>query len=297
MRYAALAATLLLSATAAHAQRVGSYGKAIAEPAREPNLPAIGIDQRLGEQVPLDLVFRDEQDREITLGSCVGGKPTVLVLAYYTCPMLCNQVLNGVVEAVRKVPGTIGDDFNVVTVSFDPKDKPGNAAAKKVNYIREYGRPGADKGWHFLTGDKRAIDALCQAVGFRYDYDDKKKQYYHDSGIMILTPFGKLSQYFFGVSYFDPKTDPNEPDSTKQLEKAIRDASDGMTGKEVPPNELARFLCYEYDPVSGQYTFTIMRILRVIFGTLVICLSVWLIRVWRRPAKPALEEPAANASV
>jgi protein SCO1 len=287
MRYVLLLALLLLGVSDVRAQRVMNYGKAPAEPAREPNLPAIGIDQRLGEQVPLDLVFRDEHNQETTLGSCVAGKPTILVLAYYRCPMLCNQVLNGLVESMRKLPWDVGDKFNVICVSFDPKDKPGIASAKKNSYLTEYGRPGAEKGWHFLTGEQSAIDSLCQAVGFRYEYDKVKKQYNHASGIMVMTPYGKLSRYFYGIKY-----DENIDD----LKTAIEEASGNKIGKEVDPGSVLQFLCYEYNPVTGQYTLSVMKGLRVVFGIMVLGLGFWLIRVWRRPPNLGQSAPDSHAS-
>ena len=141
-------------------------------------------------------MFHDEHDNEITLGSCVGGKPTILVIAYYRCPMLCSAVLRGVVEAAHAPPGNIGEDFNIVTVSFDPKDHYLIAGYTKKTSIEEYGRPAAEQNWHFLTGKKPQIDALCEAVGFHYEYDKLKKQFNHASGITIVTPFGKISKYF-----------------------------------------------------------------------------------------------------
>ncbi|MCE9531781.1 MAG: SCO family protein [Planctomycetes bacterium] len=258
------------------------YGKAVAEPNRPPNFDAIGIDQKLGEQVPLGLIFRDEHDKEVTLGSCVGGKATVLVLAYYRCPMLCNQVLNGVVETLKKMPGDIGNQFNVVTVSFDPKDKWATASVKKDSYLKEYGRAGADKGWHFLTGEQPAIDELCQAVGFRYEFDKEKKQYNHASGIMVITPYGKLSRYFFGIAYDE-----------KELQTALEDAGAEKIGKEVDPGQLLKMLCYEFNPVTGKYTLSVMKGLRIVFGTMLLVLGFWLIRVWRRPPNVLKTAPPA----
>ncbi len=268
-------------------QNVMNYGKAPAAPSREPKelLPTVKIEQRLGEQIPLDLVFHDEHDNEITLGSCVGGKPTILVIAYYRCPMLCSAVLRGVVEAARALPGNIGEDFNIVTVSFDPKDHYLIAGYTKKTSIEEYGRPAAEQNWHFLTGKKPQIDALCEAVGFHYEYDKLKKQFNHASGITIVTPFGKISKYFFGINYSDPKTDPAAPDTYRDLQKAIADASKGMVGKEVEPNDLVKFLCYQYDPVSGEYTLSVLRALRVLFSILVIVMGIWLVRTWRRPTR------------
>jgi protein SCO1/2 len=276
MRYAILLLAFALTSLPAQAQRSMSYGKAIAAPARPVNKDAIGIDQHLGEQLPLDLVFRDEQDKEITLGSCVGGKPTVLVLAYYRCPQMCTLVINDLVKALKAIPTDVGDQFNVVVVSFDPKDKPAIAYAKKTNYLQEYGRAGAEKGWHFLTGDQPQITELCSAVGFRYEFDEKKKEqpFNHASGFVVITPYGKLSKYFLGIDY-----DANE------LLAALETAGEGKIGKEVEPSRIAILLCYERDPETGKYSLSVMKGLRVIFGTMVLALGVWLVRVWRRPTR------------
>jgi protein SCO1 len=201
MRFTILSIALLFAALPASAQRVASYGKAIASPHRDPDLSAMGIDQKLDEQVPLALEFRDEHNREITLGSCVGGKPTIFVLAYYRCPMLCNVVLNGVLDCIKGIEGDVGDRFNVVVISFDPKDGFAVAEAKKRHFVAEYGRANADKGVWFLTGKADAVKPVCEAVGFRYEYDKEKKQFNHPSCIMILTPHGKVSQYFPGIAY------------------------------------------------------------------------------------------------
>jgi protein SCO1/2 len=276
MRFAVLLLVLALFTQPAQAQRGSmSYGKAIAEPARPLNTDAIGIDQRLGEQVPLDLVFRDEHDKEITLGSCVGGKPTVLVLAYYRCPQMCTLVINDLVKALKGIPADVGDQFNVVVVSFDPKDKPGIAYAKKSNYMQEYGRAGAEKGWHFLTGDQPQIKELCSAVGFRYEFDEHKKEqpFNHASGFMVVTPYGKLSKYFLGIDY-----------DAKELLAALETAGEGKIGKEVEPSRIAILLCYERDPETGKYSLSVMKGLRVVFGAMVVGLGIWLVRAWRRPA-------------
>jgi protein SCO1 len=284
MRYAILLLVLASAAVPAHAQRGSmSYGKAIAEPARPLNTDAIGIDQHLGEQIPLDLFFRDEHDKEVTLGGCVGGKPTVLVLAYYRCPQMCTLVLNDLLDALKAIPADVGDQFNVVVVSFDPKDKPAIAYDKRNNYLQAYGRAGADKGWYFLTGEEREINELCKAVGFRYEYDKQKKQYNHASGIMVITPYGKLSQYFFNIGY-DPK----------ELLAALETAGEGKIGKEVDPSLFAIFLCYERNSETGKYSVSVMKILRAVFGTLVLVLGVWLVRAWRRPV-PSAPGPDGSA--
>ena len=175
-----------------------------ASPAKAGNadlLKKVGFDQRLNEQVPLDLEFTDDAGKAVRLRDYFGEKPVILVLAYYKCPMLCTLVLNGLTQALRETPFTIGKEFNVVTVSFNPRETPNLAAAKKKTYLKSYGRPGAADGWHFLTGKEEAIEKLTKAVGFRYLYDAKQDQYIHTSGIVILTPKGKISRYFYGISY------------------------------------------------------------------------------------------------
>lgn len=292
MRLLGLLLVALILATPVHAQRVGSYGKAPAEPNNPPNFDAIGIDQRLGETVPLDLEFIDEMNQPTTLGSCVGGKPTILVLAYYRCPQLCNQVLYGLVDALKLLPGDVGDRFNVVVVSFDPKDRHDNLVTreKKKSFLEPYGRPGSEKGWHFLAGEKANIDELCKAVGFRYEYDKVKRQYNHASGIMILTPYGKISKYFFGIDYRDKAEDGTPIERAKDLQSAIEGAGAGNIGKETDPSAIAKLLCYEYNPETGRYTVSVMKVLRIIFGTMVLIIAVWLIRAWRRPTRKAPTE-------
>jgi protein SCO1/2 len=264
-----------------------SYGKAPAEPARPHQLPDVPIEQRLGEKAPIDLVFRDEHDQPITLKQCIDGKPTILVLAYYRCPMLCNQVLNGVVECVkdRKIPWDIGDKFNIVTVSFDPKDRPAIAYDKKQSYLKDYDRPGAEKGWHFLTGEKAAVDELCAAVGFHYDYDKQKKVYNHASGIMILTPDGQLSKYFYGIVY-DPE----------MVRDALADASRGQIGKPQPKENMLTMLCFDYNPSSGRYTLSVMKGLRTLAAITAIGIATWLFFVYRRQRRQPRTEPAEAAT-
>jgi protein SCO1/2 len=221
-----------------------------------PPPPDAGIDQRLGAKVPLDLPFRDEHGNRVPLGDCTAVKPTVLVLAYYRCPMLCTQVLNGLLRALRAIPDTAGGAFNVVVVSFDPREKPPLAALKKAAYLEEYGRPGADAGWHFLTGDPVAIASLTDAVGFRYKYDPDTEQYAHGSGIMVLAPDGTVSRYLLGVR-FEPR----------DLRLALAEAGEGKVGS---PADQVLLLCYRYDPATGTYTFRIIRALKWLSGLAVL---------------------------
>lgn len=207
------------------------------------------IEQRLGEQIPLDLTFRDETGREVRLADYFkSDKPVVLSLVYYECPMLCNQVLNGLVGTLEAVSFTPGEEFEIVTVSFDPRETPELAAQKKETYLRRYRRQGAEGGWHFLTGDKASIERLTQAVGFGFHWDERSEQFAHASAIMVATPQGKLSHYFYGIEY-----------SPKELRLALVEASAGKIGS--PVDKLILY-CYHYDPTTGKYGPVIMNILR-----------------------------------
>jgi len=209
----------------------------------------IGIDQKLDEQVPLDLVFRDEIGREKQLREFFRGKPVILSLVYYECPMLCNQVLNGLSGSLGTLSFDVGKEFDVLTVSFDPRETPVIAAAKRESYLRRYKREGAADGWHFLTGDLAAIERLTQAVGFRYNYDQESKQYVHASGIMVLTPEGKLSRYFYGIEY-----------APKDVRLSLIEASAGKIGS---PVDAVLLYCFHYDPMTGKYAPVVMNIMRL----------------------------------
>ncbi len=208
-------------------------------------LQDIGLDQKLNEQLPLALAFKDEQGRDVTLGSYFGSRPVILVLAYYECPMLCTQVLNGLVSALGTLNFTVGREFDVVTVSFDPGETPELARGKKAAYVERYKRPGSESGWHFLTGTQHSITQLTRAVGFRYAYNAEADQYAHASGIMVVTPEGRLSHYFYGIEY-----------GPRDLRLALIDAADRRIGSPVDQLLLA---CFHYDPKSGKYSFAIMR--------------------------------------
>ena len=174
---------------------------AIAGQLSDDTLRQIRFDQKIGAQIPLGAAFRDETGRSVRLGDYFGRKPVVLVLGYYGCPMLCTLVSNGMVESFHDLKSNVGEQFDVLHVSVSPTEKPELAAAKKREYLRHYGRPGAENGWHFLTGDEPAIHQLADAVGFRYAYDPVAKQYAHPSGFMVLTPRGQVSRYFFGIDF------------------------------------------------------------------------------------------------
>ncbi|MEO5930661.1 MAG: SCO family protein [Candidatus Kapaibacterium sp.] len=206
----------------------------------------IGIDQKLDSQLPLGLEFKDEAGRAVHLGDYFGTKPVVLVMAYYGCPMLCTTVLNGVVKGLRPLKIDIGKEFNVLTVSINPSETPGLASEKKATYIKSYNRPGAAEGWHFLTGEKGAIDSLAAATGFRYVYDQNSGQYAHAAGIMVLTPGGKISRYFYGVEY-----------AAEDLRLGLVKASDGEIGTMV---DEVKLLCFDYDPMTGKYKYSALAV-------------------------------------
>jgi protein SCO1/2 len=212
-------------------------------------LKSVGIDQKLNEQAPLDAVFKDEQGHEVRLGDFFKGKPVVLSLVYYSCPMLCNQVLNGMLSSFRQVTFNAGEQFEVVTVSFDPRETPELAAAKKQTYVKAYNRPSGNAGWHFLTGDAANIKRLTDAVGFRYTWDEPTKQFAHASGIMVLTPEGRLARYFYGIEY-----------SPKDLRLGLVEASQNQIGS---PVDSLMLYCYHYDPASGKYGAAVMNIVKV----------------------------------
>jgi protein SCO1/2 len=211
----------------------------------------VGFDQKLGEKPPLDLAFRDESGREVHLADYFGRRPVLLNLVYFRCPMLCNQVLQGLTRSLKPIGMTPGREFEVVTVSIDPKDDPDVAAKKKAAYVEFYGRPEAASGWHFLTTtDQAAIDRLAASVGFRYTYDLRTNQFAHAAGTVILTPDGTISRYHFGI---DP--------SPKDLDLSLRAAGENKVGS---PISRLLMLCYDYDPATGKYTLTVMSLLRVL---------------------------------
>jgi protein SCO1/2 len=212
-------------------------------------LKEVGIDQKLNDTIPLSLTFRDEHGKTVQLAQYFGSKPVILTLVYYNCPMLCTQVLNGLDRSLELLPMSIGKDFDVLTVSIDPTDRPVLAEAKQAVYTGMYNRPGAASGWHFLTGDEPQIKALADSVGFRYAYDADSKQYAHASGIMLLTPEGKLSRYFYGITY--PERD---------MRLGLDDASNGRIGS--PVDQILLF-CYHYDPHTGKYGLVISRALQL----------------------------------
>jgi protein SCO1 len=216
---------------------------------RPPGLKNVGIEQRLNQQIPLGLRFRDESGKTVTLGDYFGQKPVILNLVYYKCPMLCSEVLSGLVSSLKILKFDVGNQYNVLTVSFNPRETPDLAAASKAQYLKRYGRPGAAEGWHFLTGPEESITSLAQAVGFEYQYDPETDQYAHATAIMILTPDGRVAQYYYGVEF-----------APKDLRLGLIQASNGKIGNLV--DEVLLY-CYHYDPASGKYGAVITRILKL----------------------------------
>jgi protein SCO1/2 len=212
----------------------------------------VRIEQKLDQQLPLDLVFRDEAGQQVKLGQYFGKKPVVFALVYYDCPMLCTQVLNGMVTSFRVLPFQIGNEYDVVTVSFDPRETSALAASKKkvyVNYLPERMRSGAEGGWHFLTGDPENIAQLTGAVGFHYRYDEATKQFAHASAIMLTTPQGRLSRYYYGIDY-----------PARDLRLGLIESSANKIGS--PVDQLLLY-CYHYDPATGKYGAAVMKIMRI----------------------------------
>jgi protein SCO1/2 len=237
-----------------------------------PQLQGVGIDQNLDAQVPLDLTFRDESGAAVRLQQYFHkGKPVILNLVYYECPMLCTLVLNGLTSALRALSFDVGKQFEIVTVSFSPEETPELAASKKKTYLDEYRRPGADEGWHFLTGEVAAIERLASTVGFRYRYDPTIKQFAHAAAIMVLTPKGRVARYFYGVEY-----------SPRDLRLGLIEAAENRIGN--PIDQLLLY-CFHYDPATGKYSATILSILRVAAAATVLALVGFIVgsgRGWKR---------------
>jgi protein SCO1/2 len=232
-----------------------------------PQLRGVGIDQRLNNQVPLNLKFRDEAGKTVTLGSYFGKKPVILSLVYYTCPMLCTMAENGLLNALRDVKFNISEQYEVVTVSIDPTETPEMAVGKKAVYVGLYGRPAAKQGWHFLVGDDPDIRALSQAVGFHYNYIPETKQFAHATGIIVLTPQGKVSRYFYGIQY-----------PARDIRLALVEASDEKIGN---PVDAVMLYCCQYDPHTGKYGMVVGHVLRVAGAITLLCMGTMILALSR----------------
>jgi protein SCO1 len=242
--------------------------------ARPGILSKIAIDQRIGYQVPADIPFVDEAGRQVTFGDYLGKRPVVLALVYYECPMLCTQVLNGLVSALGVLNFEAGREFDVVAVSFNPKEGPGLAAQKKASYVERYGRPQAAGGWHFLTGSQESITRLTEAVGFRYEYDPKIGQFAHGAAIEVLTTKGTIAKYFYGIEY-----------SPRDLRLGLIEAADERIGSVV--DDVLLF-CYHYDPATGKYGATVLGFVRAGGVATVLAFAVFLTVSLRREAALAV---------
>lgn len=233
-------------------------------------LNEVGIQQKLNEQIPLDIEFKNEEEKTVKLGEYFGKRPVVLALVYYECPMLCSEVLNGLTGSIKALNFTAGKEFDVVAISFDARenDKPGLAKNKKESYVKRYGREGTENGWHFLTGTQDSIDKITQAVGFKYTWDEKTQQFAHAGAIMILTPEGKLSKYLYGIDY-----------APKDVKLAILESSENKIGS--PVDQLMLY-CFHYDPATGKYGLAVMRVMRVAGLLTLFGLGTMIFVFWRR---------------
>ncbi len=243
--------------------------------AAEPVSPIrdIGFDQKLGGQVPLDLEFKDESGKVVRLGDYVHDKPVVLSLAYYDCPMLCGMALQGLAASLKTIAFSAGNEFRVLTVSFDPRETPALAREKKPGFLASYGRPGAEEGWRFLTGDAESIRRLTDAVGFRYAWDEEQKQFAHATGIVVLTPQGRIARYFFGIEY-----------PARDLRLGLIEAAGGGIGGLT---DQLLLLCYHYDPKTGRYSAVALGSVRVAGGLTVLALGAFIVIMVRRERRRA----------
>ncbi|HEY3825241.1 MAG TPA: SCO family protein [Bryobacteraceae bacterium] len=234
-------------------------------------LTGVTIEQRLNSQIPLDETFRDEYGQTVQLSKYFGKRPVVLALIYYDCPMLCTQILNGMVRAARVLTFRPGKDYEVVAISFDARETPKDALPKKLVYMKDYGHPETANGWHFLTGNQDSIKKVTDAVGFKYKWDVYTATFAHASAIYVLTPDGKLSKYFYGIEY-----------SPKDMRFALVEASQNKIGNAV--DQILLF-CYHFDPTSAKYTFLAMTVLRAAGAATVLLLGGFVIIMLRRDSR------------
>lgn len=260
-------AALVLLASAAGAQMGNPTGQDI----QSPILAQVRIDQKLNHQVPLDLQFKDESGKTVALGDYFGKRPVVLTLVYYQCPMLCTQVLNGMTSTLKVLTFDAGKDYEVVAVSIDPRETPQMAAEKKAVYLKDYHRPGAEQGWHFLVGDQQNISKLADAVGFHYAWDQRTQQYAHATSIMLVTPSGKLAQYYYGIEY-----------SPRDVRFGLIQASQGKIGTLV---DSVILYCFHYDPTAGRYGLVVTRALQLAGGATILILGGFMFIMFKAEVK------------
>jgi protein SCO1/2 len=250
------------------------------QPGPPPILREVSIAQRLNESIPPEITFRDENGKVVHLGDYFGTKPIVLSLVYFDCPALCTEVLNGELRTMKAITLDLGKDFDAITVSFEPKDTPERAKAKRDVYAGQYGRPGARENWHFLTGDQPSIDALTQAVGFHYAYDSASRQYAHAAAILVLTPHGRIARYFYGVQY-----------PGRDVRLGLVEASEGKIGT---PTDHALLYCYQYDPATGKYGLIVMNVVRAAGVLTVLVLGIFMFVMFRRERNHPSGPPAVG---
>lgn len=243
----------------------------------------VRFDPRLGAAVSLDLPFRDEAGRAVTLGSYFGARPVLLTLNYFSCENLCPLMVQDLASSLSDLPFTLGEQYTVLTVSIDPRDTPEVAAARRASYLRPYTGPNRDTGWHFLTGDQDAIDRLTEAVGFRYLYDDEQHDFAHPAGVVVLTPGGAVARYLYGLDY--PPTD---------LRLALVEAADGKIGSAV---EQVLLLCYHYDPATGRYTPLVLTAVRAGGVATLLGLGLCLGLLWRADLRRGRAAPRRDRGV
>jgi len=253
------------------------------QPGPPPILREVSIAQRLNEPIPPDIIFRDEDGKAVHLGDYFGKKPIVLSLVYFDCPALCTEVLNGELRTMKAISLDLGKDFDAITVSFEPKDMPALAMAKRDVYAGQYGRPGATRNWHFLTGEQASIDALTQAAGFHYVYDSASRQYAHAAAILVLTPHGRIARYFYGVTY-----------PPRDFRLGLVEASEGKIGT---PTDHALLYCYQYDPMTGKYGLIVMNVVRAAGLLTVLVLGIFMVVMFRRERNHPKGPPAVGVNL
>lgn len=261
----------LAPATALARGEMGGHNEGFANETPK-ELAGVGIDEHLGEKVDLDLAFKNENGESVTLRSYMkDGKPVLLSLAYFSCPSLCNFHLNGLLDAFKKIPAPLGQEFHAVVVSIEPKETPQLARDKKATYLKSYGRPEGEKGWHFLTGDAASITKLAKQVGFNYRWDEEQQQYAHASAATVLTPEGTISRYLYGI-IFDPKT----------VRLSMIEASDGKVGTVM--DRLVLY-CFHFDSKASKYSLAAFNVMRAGGVAIIVILAIFLAPFWFRSRK------------
>ena len=281
-----LIACILISTLTAAPVFAQSYGPMRTQQIPETGVPAalrdVGIEQRLDAQLPLDAVFLDEERRSVPLGQYFGARPVILAFVYFDCPMLCTQVLNGLADSLKALRFDAGKEFDVVALSFDAteRNKPGLAAAKKLALLEHYRRETAAQGMHFLTGDDANIRRVTDAAGFKFKWDNLTKQFAHAGGVMVATPAGKLSRYFYGVEY-----------APRDLRLGLIEAAAGRIGS---PVDALLLYCYHYDPLTGRYSAVVMNILRLAGIVFLALAALFYFSVWRRRRRRTRRGPVTQ---